>query len=318
MQTLFRRAFTVQQWNIGFVDSAAPDPLARRCAARVHWYRTSTRVELVADPFLLRERGELFLLAEYREKPWQPAAIGAWKAVRDGGLRFLGLAIQEEGVHLSYPFLFRYGGEIYCMPERSTAGSPILYRATSFPVRWQAMGEVLPGRRVADPTIVYWNSRWWLFCTNAEIDANGAMEVWYAREPTGEWQPHARNPVKRDRGSARGAGPCFVYQESLIRPAQDCSASYGARVVFNRVTKLTPTEFLENTVGDLRPDPGGTYPDGLHTMTAVDGVQAVDGKRFVRHPLALYYKVRVRMRLREMRRSESGGKAANCQAANHR
>jgi hypothetical protein len=308
MQALFRRAFTVQQWNIGLLDSAALDPFARHCAASIHWYRTNTRVELVADPFLLQEGNELFLLAEYREKPWQPAAIAAWKVGSNGELQFMGVVIQEKGVHLSYPFAFRYKGEIYCMPERSTVGSPILYRARSFPVRWQAIGELLPGHRLADPTIVNWDSRWWLFCTTAEIDGNGAMEVWYAQEPTGEWRPHARNPVKRDRGSARGAGPCFVHQENLIRPAQDCSVSYGARVVFNRVKNLTPTEFDEETVGELCPDPSGAYPDGLHTLTALDGVQVVDGKRFVRHPLAWYYKVRVRMRLREMRRNEASGK----------
>ena len=68
-----------------------------------------------------------------------------------------------------------------------------------------------------------------------------------------------------------------------MRPAQDCSRTYGGAITFNRIVRLTPTAFEEEVVGRLAPEADGPYPDGLHTISSAGGVTIIDGKvlRFV-------------------------------------
>lgn len=138
---------------------------------------------------------------------------------------------------------------------------------------------LLEGHALLDPTIFRHEDRWWLFCTDAERGPNDFLCAWYADALTGEWHPHRANPVKVDIRGARPAGPPFLCEEKLIRPAQDCSRVYGGAVTFNRILKLTPDEFFEEPVGKLMPD-GQHYPAGLHTISGFGEQSIVDGARW--------------------------------------
>lgn len=185
----------------------------------------------------------------------------------------------EEPFHSSYPCLVQSQGQIYCVPEQAESKSIMLYRAIDFPLRWERLGALLPGVEAVDSTLFQHDGYWWLAYTDASIDRNGRLMLWYASELLGQWQPHALNPVKIDPRCSRGAGPVFVYRDALVRPSQDCSVIYGAKVVFNRIITLTPNEFHEEIIGDLRPDPAGPYCGGLHTISYDGSVAVVDGKR---------------------------------------
>jgi hypothetical protein len=65
----------------------------------------------------------------------------------------------------------------------------------------------------------------------------------------------------------------------LYRPAQDCSRTYGGRVIINRVHTLTPVAFHEEAVVAVNPDSAGPYPSGLHTLSQVGTITLIDGKR---------------------------------------
>jgi hypothetical protein len=84
-----------------------------------------------------------------------------------------------------------------------------------------------------------------------------------------------------DIRSARPAGTPFIFENVLYRPAQDCSVTYGGRVAVNRVVRLTPDEFVEETVCHVEPDAGGRYNAGLHTLSGVGDLTLVDGKRYM-------------------------------------
>ncbi len=61
------------------------------------------------------------------------------------------------------------------------------------------------------------------------------------------------NPVVSDVRCARPAGRVFARDGDLIRPAQDCSGSYGSRLVFNRIEALSPTDYRERPIGAIEP-----------------------------------------------------------------
>ena len=54
------------------------------------------------------------------------------------------------------------------------------------------------------------------------------------------------NPIVSDVRRARPAGRVLSRDGELIRPSQDCSGRYGRAVAFNRIVRLTPTEFGES------------------------------------------------------------------------
>ena len=87
--------------------------------------------------------------------------------------------------------------------------------------------------------------------------------------------------MKTDVRSARPGGLPFVHEGALYRPAQDCSRSYGWRISVQRVARLTPTEFAEETAAVLEAAPDSPFPDGRHALTPVGDVVLIDGRRTV-------------------------------------
>ncbi len=181
--------------------------------------------------------------------------------------------------HASYPQLVEHEGVIYCVPETLAQRRVQLFRADPFPHRWVPDTVLLENFAGADATVCFHEGRWWLFVGNHDDQDEAKLFVFHATELRGPWLAHAANPVKCDLRSARPAGPLFMMDGALHRPAQDCSVTYGGAVTINRIERLTPGEFVERPVRRLAPAANGPYPHGLHTLSAAGNVTLVDGKR---------------------------------------
>ena len=139
---------------------------------------------------------------------------------------------------------------------------------------------VLIDEPLLDPTL-YEDSdgRWWLFGTMAAEHAHHGSDLlylWSADGPLGPWEPHPRNPVVADARRARPAGALFVEGGRLIRPAQDCSGSYGRAVVLCEVERLSGDEYRERVVGRIDPSWSGGLT-GTHTLNRDGDVVVLDG-----------------------------------------
>ncbi|HTW89483.1 MAG TPA: hypothetical protein VMD75_15915 [Candidatus Binataceae bacterium] len=300
MRLLYRRfrrlvevAFTRIEWNVGVTSVRDIDPRTSAEVKNVRWLPKERKKSYLADPFFFCSNDKIGLLAETIERKDQRGVIVGYEVTRER-IVSLGVAIADRNIHLSYPYLFRWKGEIYCLPEQGEARTITLYRAVEFPKRWERMSTLFTGIGAADATIFRHNSYWWLSYTEAGIESNSRLMLWYATEPTGPWSSHARNPIKIDPRCSRGAGAPFVYDGMLIRPAQDCSVHYGAKIVFNRIIVLTPIDFEEEVIGELKPDPAGPYPRGLHTISQDGGVVVIDGWTRVFDPMGWYDELRSR------------------------
>jgi hypothetical protein len=165
------------------------------------------------------------------------------------------------------------------VPEASASGEISIYRAVTFPDRWEKHATLVSGVGGVDNTIVRFGDRWWMFAGDIADGPDFKLRIWYADDLFGPWHPHAANPVKIDVRSSRGAGTPFVVDGVLYRPSQDCSQTYGGRVIVNRVLKLTPTEFVEESARIVDPESGGPYRFGLHTLSRFGENTLVDGKQ---------------------------------------
>ena len=101
--------------------------------------------------------------------------------------------------------------------------------------------------------------------------------LFHARGPLGPWTAHPQNPIKSDVRSARPAGRLFYRGDRLIRPAQDCSVTYGGALVLCEVQELMTTSYREAIVKRLEPDwLAGNR--GFHTLSFSNRLEVIDGK----------------------------------------
>ena len=246
----------------------------------VRWLPTYERHRYLADPFGLKVDNRLILLAEQYDHKSQRGHIAFVTEDQAGAFTQPAPAIVL-AEHVSYPYLMTHDGDIYCIPEASTAREVRLFRATSFPRAWELASVLVRDFSPLDPTVFEHEGRWWLLCCDGDTGDSTALHAFYAPDLRGPWSPHAANPVKTDARSSRPAGRPFVVGGALYRPAQDCSRTYGGAVAITRILRLTPTDFAEEVVRLVEPDPRGPFPDGLHTINTVDDITIIDGKRLV-------------------------------------
>jgi len=290
-----RRFLRREYWNIGVVAQTAVDIARHGIVAPVRWLPPPPAGVLLADPACLEHAdGRRTLFAEYLNYLSPRGEI--WAAEVAPGAdpceaRFAPLLSGPH--HMSYPRPFRYGERTFLICESwQSAGVPIWEHADG---AWQALPPLLPGRQVVDPTLFPWQGRWWLFCTFQDDGPDSRLHIFHAPEPRGPWVAHAGNPVRTDAAAARPAGPVFMADGAPIRPAQDCSRTYGGAVVLHAITRLTHDAFEERVVRRLAPA-DRAYPHGLHTLCPAGAVTLIDGKRWGADPAPILRQVATRTR----------------------
>lgn len=265
-----RELFRHQRWEVGVIDLPAHRLLAGAVPA-VRWIRPRvTRSEYLADPFP-DGSGALVEHYDYRQgsgeiQRLEPTADG-WRLER--------VRLPVSG-HASYPSMATAGGSVYLAPQLTDHAGVRLFRREGH--RWDDLGTIIQDVDARDPTLISWQGSWYLFFTDARQGANSHLYCWIATAPAGPWTPHVLNPVKTDVTSARPAGTPFVHENTLYRPAQDCSTHYGAALVLNRVDTLDATSFEETPLRRIGPL-DTAHAAGAHTLST-DGITTwVDGCR---------------------------------------
>ncbi len=274
-----RRFLYYEGWNIGVVDQPAADIVERGIVSPVRWLPALPAATALADP-ACRQRadGGWTLYAEHLDYRHPVGAI--WSAELKCGVdpveaRFRPLLTCD--FHMSYPFPIEDDqSRSLLTAETWEAGGALLWQEGETISR---VGTLMGNRAVVDPTVWRGPDRWWLFCTFRDDDPDRHLHIFHAPQLCEPWTPHPRNPVKRDIGSSRPAGPIFRAGNLLVRPAQDCSRTYGGGVVLQAITRLDEHEFEERELRRLPALPGD-YPHGLHTFCPAGDVTLIDGKRW--------------------------------------
>jgi len=130
-----------------------------------------------------------------------------------------------------------------------------------------------------DSTIIQHNNIWWLFCTKNSNDANTNLYLYYSDYFDGQYIAHPANPVKSDVRSSRPAGTPFVINNSLYRPTQDSSITYGGKIAINKIIKLNTLEFEEETLCYIFPFNNNGYNCGIHTVCGLNEFTIFDAKK---------------------------------------
>ena len=239
--------------------------------------------QFVADPFMVWHEGALHLFCEVMNGSNGVGEIGLASSFDGMNWEYKGTVLREP-FHLSYPHLYKWGGEIYMVPETISTGYVQAYRSKKFPFEWDEPRPLMPGH-FADSTIFHHDGWYWMFACDAP-GHHDSLRLYFANEPFGSWKEHPMSPlITGNRSIARPAGKMIHWNGMPLRFAQDCVPVYGTKVRAFEILELTPTNYRERE----RPEspifsPGGEIwnSSGMHHIDAhrmADGrwLAAVDG-----------------------------------------
>ena len=290
---LWRDLFRHEQWTIGIAEAPIQAFLGKQANAPVRWLPAGSRTEYLADPFGVGHGADCRIYAERfsyrRRKGWIVALLPGQSASPVAERHSL-----ELDTHLSYPYIFRDKGRLWGVPENFESNSIRLYElAEGLSPEWRGGRKLVDGFAGIDATVLEWGGQWWMFATDRDTGPDSHLHAWHAASVEGPWHAHELNPIKIDVRSARPGGTPFVHEGRLFRPAQDCSQTYGGRVVINEVIRLDSRVFDEVPAAYVEPDRAGIWRDGLHTLSACgDNLTLLDAKRTVFSSWAFWGTVR--------------------------
>lgn len=254
---------------------------------------TDVNANFVADPFVVKEENLWYIFFEVFNVQDDRGEI-AFASSLDGLHWKYEQVILKEPFHLSYPFVFKWQGEYYMIPESARALELRLYKAVDFPRSW-AFVKVLMKGFYLDPTLFFHDNKLWLFAqTNPR--SNDRLSLYFADDLFGPWQEHPQSPILNgDARYARPAGKIFKFDGRLFRVSQDCSTFYGEEVYAFEILELTASVYREKKASQdplITASGKGWNALGMHTVNAyqLDNGQwlwVVDGCR-----LKLKYKLK--------------------------
>ncbi|WP_128478753.1 glucosamine inositolphosphorylceramide transferase family protein [Halorussus pelagicus] len=203
----------------------------------------------VADPFLfVTSAGEWHMFFEVFNRDADPTAVIGHATSPDGGSAWeYDRVVLGTDVHLSFPYVFKWDGTHYLVPDPWDKGSGTadirLYEAREFPYDWTEAATILSLDDAVSDTVVFrWDDRWWAV-------AGDERDLYAFHSPTlraDDWEPHAGNPVVRDRPrAARPGGRPIVCEDRIVLFVQECISGYGEQVRAFEITALSPERYAD-------------------------------------------------------------------------
>ncbi|WP_335870612.1 glucosamine inositolphosphorylceramide transferase family protein [Bacillus sp. 2205SS5-2] len=272
------KLFLYENWSIGIVKQPIYTFLENN-TPKIEWLSLKKN-SYIADPFgYLNDEGEVEILAEEVDMVGSKGYIKSFLLNKDAKITS-SQAVIKQREHMSYPYLVKEAGKTYCIPETSEANEVVIYQLEN--KSWKKKAVLLEGVKAIDSTVIKHAGYWWLFCTisnETTKSEHSELHLYYSEDLFEGWTSHVQNPVKINIGSSRPAGTLFIHENTLYRPAQDCSISYGEQIIVNQIITLSTTSFKEQEFTRVIADQTSPYPHGIHTISAIGEWTLVDGKR---------------------------------------
>ncbi|WP_405380755.1 hypothetical protein [Maribacter sp. LLG6340-A2] len=235
--------------------------------------------EFWADPFLFHYKGTDYLFFENYSYVTKRGKISC--GILNKGQLTNVVDVLDTGYHLSFPFIFEEGGDIFLMPEGSENRTLEIYRAIDFPLQWENYTTAFKGEAVGDAFFHTDKDRQqWLFLNKQAAPTspmNSELFIYQVDSvKLNTLIPHKQNPVLIDASVARNGGAIFMHDGEYYRPSQrNTDGVYGRALNINKIEKLTLEEYKETTVQVIEPDFEKNLM-GLHHLHHCNGTFVFD------------------------------------------
>jgi hypothetical protein len=269
-------------WSIGIFAGSSPlhvsAPTGLLNPVLTHHHVTDVSASFVADPFMIYVDGAWYMFFEVMVAGSVMGAIGL-AVSRDARIWQYRQIVLQEPFHLSYPYVFRWRGTFFMIPETLAADCVRLYRAAQFPIHWSHAADLIPGM-LADASIVRHDGRWWIFACGTPYD-HDCLRLFHSDHLTGPWREHPGSPlIQSDPRRARPGGRITHWGSQLIRFAQDCRPAYGQQVRAFTITTLTRSRYAEVPAAEDPVLSAGGEPWSRFGMHSIDP-HRVPGRKWI-------------------------------------
>jgi hypothetical protein len=245
---LLQKAGFENQWHVAFLRTDWRNAELWR-AVTIH----NPSQHYLADPFVITEDGKDYCFVEDYDTALKRGKIAVYELGIDKAT-YIGVALQED-FHLSYPYLFRYEGQLYMCPETSAAGDIRIYKCQEFPLHWQCHKILMSSVSAVDTMVFESNGKWWML-TNIDPagwgDFSLELHIFSANSPLEQnWAPHPGNPFLLDASCTRNGG--ITHDDGRVfRIAQRQGFSmYGKQTTVNEIVELTESSYVERRVCEI-------------------------------------------------------------------
>lgn len=239
------------QWNVAFLRSDW-----RTAVLRHSIIIENPPGHYMADPFVISKDGKEYCFVEDYDNAAKRGKISVFALGRNSAT-FVGVALEED-FHLSYPFMFRYQGEIFMCPETSESREIRIYKCLDFPLHWKLEKTIMKNISAADTMLFEKDGKWWML-TNTDpaewADHSLELRIFSADSPlSDEWNPHPGNPFCIDARRARNGG-MVTDGNRIFRVAQALGFDfYGKRTSLYEIIKLNDENYVEERAFDVTPE----------------------------------------------------------------
>lgn len=277
INSIFKKLFTADKWNIGFVNQSAESLMMNKGLRREIRWMKEDNIEYAADPFVKEVNGTFYVFYEELDF-WN--GKGELKVLENFDFRTKKKVsgLQHQHIHTSYPYLLKDEDDLYCIPETSASGEIELYHLDkSDPGSFKKVRTLLRGEQYVDSSVIYHNNKYWLFTSISQ--KSNELYVYYADSLEQEFTPHSLNPISVCSNASRGAGELFIVNGELYRPTQNPVNRYGGSIVISKIEALSEHNYQHKFEFEIFPE--APYDKGLHNISFSGNMIVFDGKRRV-------------------------------------
>ena len=224
----------------------------------------------MADPFLLKTKGSLYLFVEAFDKKKELGRIGYLNSQSN----FTNLKIiLSNNTHFSFPNIFVFNEKVFLLPENGEGGEVALYIFDAFPNGVHKLCTLLNGNYVDTALVFAKNDILYLISYDAD-----KHKMLYLSFAYGSKDVEIIKTIDDKDRMLRPAGNSFFDGEMLYMPFQDCSEKYGAKIITKAICATeSDLIFLEQKQVIDKDIFKGMRVDRIHTINRTsDGTFVVD------------------------------------------
>lgn len=234
-----------------------------------------------ADPHLFRDGRDTWVFAEAYDRVLRRGVVSCCRITENGATPWR--VVLKLPYHLSYPHILKQDGQIYMIPESYVADEIAVFRAKQFPEQWEKVGVLKKGGEPVDSTVFHFGNKRWMLTMEC-VDDRLMLYPLGDDGITGEG-----HCVRKKDTNIRPAGHLFRVGDKLLRPAQDCTESYGCALNLYEVTDVTGDRLEEHLLCKIHPEEIrsdlGRKAEGIHTYNMTEEYEVLDLKGYEADPL---------------------------------
>ena len=235
--------------------------------------------EFWADPFVFSYKNKDYV---FFERFFFDQAKGqiACAEIRNNNL-FNIKTIFNKKYHLSFPYIFKYKNQIFFICETYEKKQLEIFICKKFPTKWMLYSTGLKNIISADPVIIYFKRKLWLFVNQANSNLSDLNKYLYIYQIKNLKKfvliNHSNNPIIKNYDGGRNASGTYSFKNCIIRLSQINKTSYGEGLNVSKISQLNLKSYKEKKLVTIKASQlGDKNIVGIHSINNYKKTYLVD------------------------------------------